>query len=320
MEGTMIQNESTPLRPTYTVSMKPLPFAPERLDGLSPGLLESHYKNNYGGAVKRVNDIRAQLAQLDWSQEPTFVINGLKREELIAANSALLHELYFDNLGGNGDLRPAGLSVGFGRDFGGFELWQNEFRALAKAMGGGSGWALCSWSSRENRLINHWAADHTHLLGAATSLLALDMYEHAYHMDFGTNVPAYIDAFMRNLDWQKVTERYVDAVERDAGPWAIANTDVIGAEEPVMILDVRRAGTVQAAPDLIANATWQDPERVEDWAESLPRSSPVVVYCVYGHEVGQSTTAILRSKGIDAKYLTGGINAWKAAGLPVQEK
>ncbi len=320
MEHTMMPQESTTLCTGRTYSVKPLPFEPNRLDGLSVGLLESHYEHNYGGAVKRLNGIRAQLTQLDWSQAPPFVMNGLKREELIAANSALLHELYFDSLGGNGALRPGGLSVGFGRDFGAVERWQNEFLALAKAMGGGSGWALCSWSSRENRLLNHWAADHTHLLGAATPLLALDMYEHAYHLDYGANAPAYIAAFMRNIDWDKVNARYTAAVERDAAPWAVANTDVMDAEAQFRILDVRRAGAFQAAPDLIAHATWQDPERVEDWAVSLPRSRPVVVYCVYGHEVGQSTTAILRSKGIDAQYLAGGIEAWKAAGLPVQKK
>ena len=303
-----------------TYQIQPLTFDPTQLTGLSEKLIVSPYENNYGGAVKRLNGIRDQLTELDWSQTPSFVMNGLKREELIAANSSLLHELYFDNLGGDGALRPGGLSVGFGRDFGSVERWQNEFLALAMAMGGGSGWALCSWSSRENHLINHWAADHTHLLGGATPLLALDMYEHAYHLDYGANAPAYIDAIMHNIAWEKVNARYTAAVKHDAAPWVIANTDVMDAEAQFHILDVRRAGAFQAAPDHIAHATWQNPERVEDWAMSLPPSRPVVVYCVYGHEVGQSTTAILRSKGIDAKYLAGGIEAWKAAGLPVQKK
>jgi len=320
MERTMMLKESTPLHTDRTDRVKPLPFEPNHLDGLSVGLLESHYENNYSGTVKRLNRIRAELSQLHWSETPTFVINGLKREELMAANSALLHELYFDSLGGNGELRPGGLSVGFGRDFGGFECWRNEFVALAKALGGGPGWALCSWSSREHRLINHWAADHTYLLGATTPLLALDMYEHAYHLDYGADASAYIAAFMRNIDWEKVNAHYTTAVERDAAPWAIVNTDVMDAESPFLILDVRRAGAFEAAPNLIAGAVWQDPERVEEWAASLPHSRPVVVYCVYGHEVGQSTTAILRSKGIDAKYLAGGIEAWKAAELPVQPK
>ena len=303
-----------------TFQIQPLTCDPSTLTDLSEKLIVSHYENNYGGAVKRLNSIRAQLAQLDWEQEPSFVINGLKREEVIAANSALLHELYFDSLAGNGALRPGGLSVAFGRDFGAFECWQSEFMALAKAMGGGSGWALCSWSSRESRLINHWAADHTQLLGAATPILALDMYEHAYHLDYGANAAAYVEAFMRNIAWDKVSERYNVAVEHDTAHWGIANTDVLSAAADVLVLDVRRAGAFQAAPDLIANATWKDPEHVEDWAAALPPAQPVVVYCVYGHEVSQSTTAILRSKGIDAQYLKGGIAAWKTAGLPLQKK
>lgn len=300
--------------------MHPLPCDPARLSGLSEKLLRSHYDNNYGGAVKRLNSIRAHLAQLDWRSAPNFSINGLKREELIAANSAFLHELYFDSLGSTGDLRPGGLSVAMGRDFGSFERWQQEFVALAKAMGGGSGWAVLSWSSRENRLINHWAADHTHGWSAATPILVLDMYEHAYHLDYGADAAAYVAAFMRNVDWEKVNARYAAAVSRDVAAFATSTKEVLDRKAELLILDVRRAGAYQAAPEVITGASWRDPERVEEWSAALPRAQPVVVYCVYGHEVGQSTAAILRSKGIDAKYLVGGIQGWKAAGLPVERK
>lgn len=167
------------------LQLRPLTINPAALNGLSEKLIVSHHANNYTGAVKRLNAIRQQLSQLDWPSTPVFMINGLKREELIAANSAWLHELYFDGLGGDGVLPDAGLAVALARDFGSVERWRAEFTALAKAMGGGSGWALLSWSSREARLITHWAADHTHLLAGATPLLALDMYEHAYHMDYG---------------------------------------------------------------------------------------------------------------------------------------
>jgi len=296
--------------------LRPLSCDPAKLDGLSERLMASHYENNYSGAVKRLNAIRAQTAQLDWDSTPGFTINGLKREELIAANSAFLHELYFDALGRKGDLRPGGLSVAFSRDFGSFERWHSEFTALAKAMGGGSEWALCSWSSRANRLINHWAADHTHLLGGATPLLALDMYEHAYHLDYGANCAAYVLAVMRNLDWDTLNARYAAAVARDAEGWAVGSAELLDSKQ-FLVLDVRRAGAFKAAPQVIAGASWRDPERVQDWAASLPGSRPVVVYCVYGHEVGQSTAAILRSKGIDARFLTGGLEAWKAAGLPM---
>ena len=133
----------------------PLPFDPAQLRGLSERLLQSHHLNNYGGAVKRLHAIRAELATLDWGSTPGFRINGLKREELIAANSMGLHELYFASLGGDGVLKsagkPAGFGVGLKRDFGTFERWRDAFVALATAMGGGSGWALLSWSARRER-------------------------------------------------------------------------------------------------------------------------------------------------------------------------
>ena len=91
------------------IQIQPLSLDPTKLDGLSENLLRSHYENNYTGAAKRLNAIRGQLAQLAWDATPVFTINGLKREELIAANSVYLHELYFDNLGGDGVLLANGL-------------------------------------------------------------------------------------------------------------------------------------------------------------------------------------------------------------------
>jgi Fe-Mn family superoxide dismutase len=191
--------------------IRPLPLDPERLAGLSSKLVLSHHENNYSGAVKRLNAIRQQLAALDWATAPVFVVNGLKREELVAANSAWLHELYFDGLGGDGQLIPAGLAAALERDFGSVARWRGEFTALAKAMGGGSGWALLSWSAREERLVNHWASDHTQMLAGAAPLLALDMYEHSYHMDFGAKAGAYVDAFMANVRWESADRRLAAA-------------------------------------------------------------------------------------------------------------
>lgn len=116
--------------------------------------------------------------------------------------------LYFDALGGDGVLPSNGVSVALERDFGSIERWNAEFTGLAKAMGGGSGWALSSWSSREERLVMHWAADHTHLLGGATPILALDMYEHAYQMDYGANAGGYVDAVMKGVSWRNANETF----------------------------------------------------------------------------------------------------------------
>jgi Fe-Mn family superoxide dismutase len=299
----------------------PLPFDPAKLRGLSERLLQSHHQNNYGGAVKRLHAIRAELAALDWATAPVYRVNGLKREELVAANSMNLHELYFASLGGDGKLKPAGKPAGFGvglkRDFGSFERWSAEFTGLATALSGGSGWALLSWSARENRLLNHWAADHTQLLAGATPILALDMYEHSYHLDFGANARAYVAAFMENIDWDGVALRYAAAVEASTAALAVGAAEVANARSKR--IDVRRKGAYEAAPEVIEGAVWRDPETVDDWAGELA-GSEVVVYCVFGHEVGQSTAARLRDAGVAARYLSGGIEDWKKAGRPVQPK
>src|SRR5215831_15585458 len=180
-----------------TVMVRPLLLKPQWMNGFSERLLVSHYVNNYGGAVRRLNAIRARLAALDWARTPVFEINGLKREELIAAGSVILHEIYFDSLGGHGDNPPtgleeppAGLAQALERDFGSVTAWCAEFTTMAKALAGGSGWVILAWSERLGRLVNQWAADHAHGLPGATPILALDMYEHAYHLDFGAKAAA----------------------------------------------------------------------------------------------------------------------------------
>ncbi|SDY15949.1 superoxide dismutase [Nitrosomonas sp. Nm33] len=191
-----------------TYQMKPLACDPAKLTSLSEKLIVSHYENNYGGAVKRLNAITTQLAELDFANAPVFVLNGLKREELIASNSMILHEVYFDSLGNSGVL-SGDLNAALVRDFGSIERWRAEFTAMGKALGGGSGWVLLTYSPRDDKLVNQWASDHTHTLAGATPILALDMYEHSYHMDYGAKAAAYVDAFMQNINWRKVTESYM---------------------------------------------------------------------------------------------------------------
>lgn len=197
-----------------TVMVRPLLLKPQWMNGLSERLLVSHYVNNYGGALRQLNAIRAHLAAVDWERTPVFEINGLKREELAAAGSVILHEVYFESLGGHGDNPPtglteppAGLAQALERDFGSVIAWRTEFTAMAKALAGGSGWAILAWSERLGRLVNQWAADHAHGLAGATPILALDMYEHAYHLDFGAKAAAYVDQAMANLNWERIGAR-----------------------------------------------------------------------------------------------------------------
>ncbi|MCF1442038.1 superoxide dismutase [Ralstonia nicotianae] len=195
-----------------TYQIKPLACDPAKLSGLSEKLIVSHYENNYSGAVKRLNAITAEFAALDVAAAPVFVLNGLKREELIATNSMILHEVYFDSLGDGGPLEGA-LKNTIERDFGSVARWQAEFTAMGKALGGGSGWVLLTYSPRDGRLVNQWASDHAHTLAGGTPILALDMYEHSYHMDYGAKAATYVDAFMQNVHWAHVAERLA-AVQR----------------------------------------------------------------------------------------------------------
>jgi Fe-Mn family superoxide dismutase len=191
-------------------AIKPLPFDPKKIKGLSEKLLTSHHENNYSGAVKRLNAITEQLAGLDYAKAPGFLINGLKREELIAANSMILHELYFAGLGEESRPGPA-LADAINRDFGSFDRWWTEFAAMGRAEGGGSGWVILTWNAHDKRLLNNWAADHATTLAAGQPILALDMYEHSYHMDFGAKAGDYVEAFMQAIRWanaDSLFERY----------------------------------------------------------------------------------------------------------------
>jgi Fe-Mn family superoxide dismutase len=305
-------------------SVKPLLFKPPRLNGLSERLLASHYENNYGGAVRRLNSIEQRLSQLDWSKAPVFEINGLKREELIAANSMILHEVYFEGLGGSGE--PTGeIASALERDFGSVSGWHAEFTAMGKALGGGSGWVLLTWSERHGRLVNEWAADHAHCLADSRPVLALDMYEHAYHLDFGAKAGAYVDAFMTNIHWERVARRYARATQNWTAPVAEPSPDHIAVEElrarvergeDIMILDVCLADDLAKRSDMLPKAQVRAPETISAWAEELPRGKPIVAYCVYGFQVSGDAVAELRRRGYDAQSLAGGIAAWHAIGAP----
>jgi Fe-Mn family superoxide dismutase len=150
--------------------------------------------------VKRLNLIEEQLAELDYAKAAGFVVNGLKREQLIAMNSMILHEVFFDGLGAQSEPGSA-LKAALTRDFGSYQRWHAEFTAMGKALGGGSGWVLLTWSPRDGKLVNQWASDHCHTLAGGVPLLALDMYEHSYHIDFGAKAGGYVDAFMDAVKW-----------------------------------------------------------------------------------------------------------------------
>jgi Fe-Mn family superoxide dismutase len=186
-------------------ALKELPFDPATLRGLSQRLVTSHWENNYGGAVRRLNLIEQQLASLP-ADAPPFLLGALKRDELIATNSMVLHELYFANLGGSGP-PPAELVGAIAACFGDFARWEREFRGIGAALAGGSGWAVLNYHGPSGLLRNCWAGDHAQNLALGVPILVMDMYEHSYALDYGADAARYIAAFLDNVNWREVARR-----------------------------------------------------------------------------------------------------------------
>ena len=254
--------------------------------------------------------------------------------------SVALHELYFGNLGG---YRRAGPNSGLGRadwhevpeafaleiaaDFGSASAWRREFVGTAQSLAGGSRWVHLTYARRQKRFWNQIATDHTQAAVDATPVLVLDMYEHAYQPECGANATAYIDTFMRNINWETVLKR-VKAARNDQPPPnedPSVTTDVpsLSVEElaaqiangsGVRIVDARRRNRMSRHVDLMAGATWRDPDRVEEWVAELAPDKPVAVYSAWGFDVGRNVTKTLIERGFDARFVRGGISAWYASG------
>ncbi|MFN2501585.1 MAG: superoxide dismutase [Pyrinomonadaceae bacterium] len=186
---------------------KPLPFNAAKLTRISEKLIRSHHENNYTGAVKALNAVEMRLAAMMKDKDlPAYVYGDLKREELMRTGSVVLHEKYFANLGGNGKADGTALKV-IQQWFGSFEAWEAEFKRTGNALGGGSGWTIFAYNLHTKEFHNYWAADHTTSAATGIPILVLDMYEHAYHMDYGATAAKYVDAFMLNVNWEEVNRR-----------------------------------------------------------------------------------------------------------------
>ncbi|MEQ1552469.1 Fe-Mn family superoxide dismutase [Sphingorhabdus sp.] len=195
-----------------------LRFNPAKLVGLSEKLIQSHWENNYQGSVKALNMIEGRLASAMADKDfPAVAYGGLKREQLHRTGSVVLHELYFGALGGDG-VASGDIMNALAMSYGSYGAWEAEFRRTAMSLAGGSGWCVLAFDLHSGSLHNYWAWDHMHQPATGIPLLTLDMYEHSYHMDYGSAAAKYVDAFMLNVDWAVVDARYraVKAVALDA--------------------------------------------------------------------------------------------------------
>ncbi len=205
-KDSVVKNSVKPLHPDVLIT-HPLKFIPQQLNGFSEKMILSHYNNNYGGAVKRAKLIEEKIVSLNIDTYP-FELGSLKREQMVALNSMILHEYYFDNLGASGKMSTA-LEKNLEISFGSISAWESEFKKMALSLGGGSGWALLVYNERLKRLENVWSWDHMHALWDSKIIIALDMYEHSYQMDFGANAKGYIDTFFSNLNWDIINQRII---------------------------------------------------------------------------------------------------------------
>ena len=195
---------------TGTHTALPLPFKPNALNGISERLIVSHHDNNYGGAVKNLNRVELELAQTNADTAP-FVVAGLRQSELTFRNSKTLHEAYFGNLGGDGK-RSGAIDKALTDAYGTSTRWEEHFRATGNGLGGGSGWTVLELELLTGDLRTTWSGNHTQTLATAVPLLVLDMYEHAYQMDFGAAAARYIDSFFGNINWEEVNRRLERAI------------------------------------------------------------------------------------------------------------
>jgi Fe-Mn family superoxide dismutase len=212
-ENVIAQTETPPLAFAGKHQPKPLAFDPTKLTGISEKLITSHHDNNYVGAVKALNVVEQHLAEMGKMKDlPPYLYGDLKREELIRTGSVVLHEKYFANLGGSGKADGSALKL-IQQWFGSYDAWEAEFKRTGNALGGGSGWTILGYNLHTKEVHNYWSADHTSNAPFSVPLLVLDMYEHAYQMDYGAAAAKYVDAFMQNVNWEEVNRR-VEALQK----------------------------------------------------------------------------------------------------------
>jgi superoxide dismutase, Fe-Mn family len=187
---------------TYTA--KPLPFS-KALAGISEKTLAIHHDKLYAGYVNKRNEIEEKLTKVDRSAaNATYSEYGeLKREESFAVGGIYLHEYYFSVLGGDGAAKGE-LIQAIEKEFGSYENWLNDFKAAGMVA---RGWVVLAYDTNDGRLHNYLCDAHNHGgIWGAFPILVMDMYEHAYFIDYGSDRKTYIEDYLKNLDWDKINQ------------------------------------------------------------------------------------------------------------------
>ena len=204
-------------------------------------------------------------------------------------------------------MEPA-MALALSANFGSVQRWRESFVALGRSFGGGPGCLALVFLPAQGTLEHRWAADARHAAGDGDLILSCSFAD------------APLDEFVDTIDWAQVYARYQQAVHAASEAFGAAQEALSEVAPAPLLLDVRRAGVFENAVSMIPGARWRDPAAVSAWAAELPRDRALIVYCVYGHEVGRSTALRLRAAGVPARFLRGGIDGWQAAGRALAPK
>ena len=188
------------------------------LPGFSPKQIEQHLKL-YGGYVKKINEIRAEIAKIPYDERKANAnfsfgrFSELKRRESVPYNGVYLHEMYFDNLGGPRQKPKADLTRALEGSFGSRSNWEEDLKACAETATGG--WVLLTYDRIDKKLHHNQIWEHSNgVMIHQEHLLALDTWEHAFMIDFGTDKKSYLEAFLKNVNWEVVARRLDEATRR----------------------------------------------------------------------------------------------------------
>lgn len=198
-----------------------LPELPYPYDALEPHLsseiLDLHYNKHHAGYVKGANDTLEQLAQARREQSFGY-IGQLEKSLAFHLSGHVLHSLLWKNLSPQGGGRPKGaLGAAVDEHFGGFDAFKAQLSAAASSVQG-SGWGALSWEPLGKRLVVEQVHDHQSNVGCATlPLLVIDMWEHAFYLQYQNRKTEWIDAFWNIVNWQDVTARYEKVAGVDLG-------------------------------------------------------------------------------------------------------
>ncbi len=187
------------------MEVKPLKYS--KLDGLSEKQLKEHHDVLYAGYVKKYNEINEKLSGVDLTTaNATYSdLRELTIEKGFALNGVVLHEYYFEGMGGQGGVPTGSIAELINKNFGSFDAWSEQFKALGMTA---RGWVVLAYNFDTKKLENYICDVHNQGgVWNTTTLVVMDVYEHAYFIDYATKRADYIEKYMANIDWEEVNKR-----------------------------------------------------------------------------------------------------------------